>query len=385
MGYRAATALTALLSLAVATPAAGVEADVTARYREGSGGFINTTPPAQFCTRWPQHCAGLYTVNIPVSYQKRVENRAADLRDRYYIGVPSRRTLTLRDASGASHTASLEITGVSQKVKTPSPYDWNPVWGGDPGGGCTRLQSYWAISGEALYLWRINNPPAPTPCHADSDGAPGDTLEVSSTELAIGFRLVLPEPVRMTQGVYKGSVSYSIGPGREFDIGNGTRDLSDSLVVLNIEVDVAHPFRVDLPAGAERVLLEPTGGWSQWLSGGRRPSRLYRDVPFKLWSGGPFSVAARCPQTRCVLRNGNGHEVPLNIALTLPAAISHDNGAVRGLPLDRTPVRLASYAPVLNQPGQLRFEVLPEHVEAMTDQPGTTFATDVTLVFEAEL
>lgn len=74
--------------------------------------------------------------------------------------------------------------------------------------------------------------------------------------------------------MYRGSLTYTIGPGGDFDFGNNVTGLSGDTLVINFELDVQHAFIFEFPPGSERAVLEPKGGWQAWLDGGQPRAHL---------------------------------------------------------------------------------------------------------------
>ena len=129
----------------------------------------------------------------------------------------------------------------------------------------------------------------------------------------------------------------------------------------------------------------------QWLGGGQAPGLIYRDLPFRLWSTGPFKAYKLCQHYTagtCGIRNDASHEVPVTVAITLPGGIEHQGRPVQQLALpsgQAAALAFESAMPTLNRPGQLRFQVERNDVQAMLRHPGATYAGQVTVVFDAEL
>ena len=191
--------------------------------------------------------------------------------------------------------------------------------------------------------------------------------------------------------MYRGQTTYQVGPGADFDFGNDVSNLNTSNLTINFELDVVHAFVIDFPAGSERVVLEPPGGWTQWLNNKRLPERLYRDLPLRIWSSGPFTVHTRCEYplgSQCAIRNdANDHQVPVQVALTLPSVILHNGQPVTRLPLpvgEATAIELEATQPALNRGGSLHFQVDKHAVSEMTRYPGARYEGDVTVVFDAD-
>jgi len=69
----------------------------------------------------------------------------------------------------------------------------------------------------------------------------------------------------MRAGTYRGQVTYSVGPHKDFDLGNVMLP-NDEQITLNFILSVDHILKVEIPPGGERVELLPQGGWQGWLS-----------------------------------------------------------------------------------------------------------------------
>ncbi|MFJ4068495.1 hypothetical protein ACIPW4_24815 [Pseudomonas sp. NPDC089996] len=376
--------------------AVALEATVTAQYRaQASGRFENTTPLASFCQRWPSECAGTLAMKVPITYTKTTVTGDPDYRNRYYLQMPGVRQVDVfHDQTGEHHTLRFELTGVSQTVVASSNYGVNPVWTRYPQGGCRFRQSYLHTGRPypVRYLWELKNSSSPTSCYSDpQDGKNGEVIDNDVSEMGISYTLDMPAPYRMKPGIYRGSVTYSIGPGADFDFGNAVSNLNGSSLTLNFVLDVQHAFIFDFPPGSERAVLEPPGGWQAWLGGRGAPERLLRDLPFRLWSTGPFKVYKLCRYyagNGCGIRNRAGHQVPVDIALSLPGGIQHAGGAVQRLllPTGRdSALAFDSVTPVFNRPGQLHFEVGKQDVRTMLDHPGSRYEGEATVVFDAQL
>lgn len=377
-----------VLALYWAPPLDAAQVTITAQYRGGTE-FTNTTPQAAFCGRWPHYCNGVETVGIPITYDKRTVNEATDPRDNYYIKLPSRRSVTvINDHTGESYTLTFEMFAVSQYVATTG--GQSPVFTLYVRGGCSYLYTLGA-GNWASYLWNVRTPPNPDGCYPiGSPGGVGTERHVQTRDFGVAYRLSMPSPLKMKQGLYRGQVSYSVGAGGDFDFGNDVSNLSDTSLTVNFELDVVHAFVIDFPNGSDRVVLEPPGGWTQWLNNRRLPERLYRDLPMRIWSSGPFTVHTRCEYNlggRCAIRNpGNEHQVPVQVALTLPTVIQHNGQPVNRLPLpvgEAEAVLLEAMAPALNRTASLHFQVDKAGVAEMTRYPGARYEGDVTIVFDA--
>lgn len=379
------------LSLLAPVVAEAAQVTLSAEYRgQAEGRFHNTTPQAGFCTHWPADCAGIQTVGLPIHYTKKTEKNAADPRDQFFIQLPSRRILHVtHQQSGERYPLSLEILTVSQRVHMRGTA--NPIFTQYVQGGCRYRRTY-GTGGWTMYLWNVLDSVSPRACSSGGDGAKrGDVHTVPVDDLAIAYRLSMPSPLSMKPGLFRGSLEYSVGPGGDFDFGNDVTDLNSNRLTVDFELDVQHAFVIDFPPGSERAVLEPPNGWSGWLSRGQAPQRLYRDLPFRIWSSGPFKAYKLCQyplQGRCGIRNAANHEVPVTVALSLPAGIRTEGREVRRveLPSDKSAaLAFEAQQAVFNRSANLHFEVEREHAQQMLAHPGSTYQGNVTVVFDAHL
>lgn len=374
--------------------AQALEVTISAEYRGGgSGRFVNTTPPAALCRLWSGLCNGKSTVDVPIAYSKRSQQSAGDLRDRYYLKMPSRKQVEVfHELNGEMRRMNFDILSVSQQVHTPSNFSYSPLQGSVQG-GCSngsRLSSHAART--VTFHTYMRQPQAPEPCWASYSWAPVNHVDNSEvTQMGVSFLLDIPPPYRLAAGIYRGSLTYSIGPGGDFDFGSGVTALSGDSLTVNFVLDVQHAFIFEFPPGSERAVLEPKDGWQAWLGGAAAPSQVYRDLPFRLWSTGPFKVYKTCQYTlgdQCGIRNQHHDQVPVEIAMTLPAGILHQGRPVTRLSLPTGPaaaLQFESMQPTLNRGGQLHFSVARNGVQAMLKQPGTTYSGEATVIFDAEL
>ncbi|MBA1205379.1 hypothetical protein G7009_27105 [Pseudomonas capeferrum] len=210
--------------------------------------------------------------------------------------------------------------------------------------------------------------------------------------MSVAYTLELPPTYRVKPGIYRGSVTYSIGTGGDFDFGNEVTALNDNSLTINVVLDVQHTFLLEFPQAADRVVLEPPGGWSAWLEGGRVPTRLYSELSMRLWSSGPLKVYKLCEYDVgdvCGIRNRRGEEVPLKVAITLPYGIRYQGWQTvrqKALPTGRAAaLELESQLPTANGPGQLHFEVAQDDLRPMLDRGAELYSGKVTVVFDAEI
>ena len=379
----------------VAPIAMALDVTITAQYLGGgTGRFDNTTPPGGLCSSWSATCRTRTTVTLPITYDKKTTKGAVDPRDNFYVGLPAKREVDVyHDTTGESRRLSFEWTALSQVVLTGGPLSYHPLYNRVLSGGCSSV-GYVAQERPAKvsYLWNVVQPTTPSPCWSYSRTAPEGRVEIASVlETSVAYEMVVTPPFRMPSGIYRGSVTYSIGPGGDFDFGNDVTALSGNSLTVNFVLDVQHAFLFEFPPGSERAVLEPPGGWQAWLAGGKPPQRLTRDLPFRAWSTGPFKVYKLCQYdvgAECGIRNERNDQVPVLVALTLPGGIQHAGGQVERLALPsgaQAALQFDAVTPTLNRRGQLHFDVERSQVQNMLKHPGSTYTGQVTVVFDAEL
>ena len=238
----------------------------------------------------------------------------------------------------------------------------------------------------ALFFWIV---PENAGACSVTNGVEIPRLSYSSLEY--GYELKTPNPLGMDAGTYEGSITYTMGPGGDMDFGNAMIP-DETALTFNFILSVEHVLKVDLPAGANRVELLPEGGWQAWLNQGRRPSRLWRDQTFAISASSRFKMTLECGLVignTCGLRNSDGDEVPLQVAVSLPYGLrdQHDQG-VNKLPLRLDGVGTELFQPtqyVNNREGKLHFEVARDDVADMLKKPGSTYSGVATVIWDSEV
>ena len=205
------------------------------------------------------------------------------------------------------------------------------------------------------------------------------------------YELRTPNPLTMSGGQYHGSITYTMGPGGDYDFGD-VMVLNKNALTFDFILSVEHDLKVDLPPGGNRIELLPDGGWQAWLNRGRAPTRLYRDQTFRIAASSRFKMQLECSivmGNTCGLRNVNGDEVPLQIAVTLPSGIDgRGNQAVQKRPLRLDGDGTELFQPLLyvnDRPGTLHFEVLRDDMAEMLKQPGSTYTGVATVIWDSEI
>jgi hypothetical protein len=215
---------------------------------------------------------------------------------------------------------------------------------------------------------------------------------MSYTHLDFAYELRTPNPLKMSSGQYTGTVTYTVGPGQDLDMGD-VMIPSDSVIRFNLKLDVEHTLKVEVPPGGNRVELVPPEGWQSWLNSGRKPTRLFRDQRFHISASSRFKMALECQHisgnTCAIAETGTGHAVPVDVSVTLPDGLTD----AAGQPVNRRRLLRDGSGTELFQPGlyvdrrsgTLHFEVGQGSVEQMLDSGATTYSGDVTVIWDSQV
>ncbi|WP_033064251.1 hypothetical protein [Pseudomonas sp. GM18] len=395
------------------TSAWAEEVSILASFRPDSANpqqnkFKNDTPPSGYCASYPAQCSDnqMFSLRVPIQFNSNapIEARHDSPRQGATIQVPAqwRELSVVHEATGEPETVRVRIAGVG------STYVTEDVISLVGGGSDYRLAHN--------QLWGASWVNAPAPCLYSGVGFYGNThygffwktpTEGSCSKQAqfdvpwlrydyldFAYELVTPNPLGMSSGRYSGSLTYSIGPHGDFDMGD-VMEPTDSALTLNFILEVQHTLKVEIPPGGNRVELVPQGGWQAWLTQGRKPTRLFRDQTFNLSSSSRFKMNLDCQYSldgnRCSVRDPvSGHVVPLDVSVTLP------NGLVDAAaqPVSRRPLRRDGSGTELFQPrfyvdrkpGTLHFEIARDQVDEML-KPGVarSYSGNVTVIWDSEV
>ncbi len=395
-------ALCALALLVGAGSAHAAEIYITAEFKPSTLNpdkreFVNTTPWSGVCNSTHlQTCIdnNWWSIDTKIRGTKQGVYQANYGPNGFYIGMPPARTVNVTSDDGEhSFDLGFNIIGAAMRLwdrEGDGPKE--PASAGNPNNCNLGLKNTHAGNHSIMRMFLRRD---------GGEGAVACALHwVSSnnyevTEFDFTYKLTTPQPLGMPSGVYRGMTTFRVGgtgEGADFDLGNGVV-LEDNVVNVHFELDVHHPFELELPPGSDRAVLAPKGGWTQWSDHGIVPKLLERELPFTLSSSGQFSVSLQCqyplPDGRCAIRNltQTAEDAPLDIQLTLPGfrVASTGEDAV-GLPLTTTmaPPIFTTPSLVIRRPSRLHFAVNGEPVNKMLDHPGSHYRGDVTVIFDAD-
>jgi len=372
--------------------------------------FNNDTPPSGYCASYPQQCVDneMFSLQVPIQFDssRPIMANHEDPRQGAMINAPTqwRELAVLHGATGESETVRVRIAGIGSRYRTE---DVISLVGG--GGSDYRLahnqlwgNSSWVnapapclYSGVGFYSTTTYGFFWKTPTQgACVKGASFDVPWLRYEYLDFAYELITPNPLGMSAGKYVGSMTYTLGPGADFDMGDIMQP-SSSTLTLNFELDVQHTLKVDVPPGGNRIELVPQGGWQSWLTQGRKPTRLFRDQTFNISASSRFKMQMECQYSQdgrtCSLHEPlSGHFVPLNVGVSLPHGLTDAGGqpvSHRQLRLDGSGTEL--FQPgfyVDRKPGTLHFEIPASEVAEMI-RPGQQrqYSGGVTVIWDSEV
>jgi hypothetical protein len=376
----------------------GATQEITAVFRPDPGNpmvnkFENTTPPGGYCRDHPTYCEnGVFSISFPINFSAVVALQPlVEIRDGPMFQVPSSLTAVTVTHRETAHTEQvfLRITGIGgmhHQTLPLGPASWEsgnwvnapaPCQYGGVGYGNAYLYGFfWRVPAGAGVCFK-------RPTHMIPD--------FKYRDMSISYELITPNPLGMQLGVYEGTHNFLVGPGQDFDMGDVMLP-DDNMLTLNFMLSVQHALSVELPAGGNRIELVPQGGWQAWMNQGQKPSRLFRDQTFNFSSSSRFKMQLACERVigdTCALKNGDDHEVPLDVSVTLPHGLTRaDGAAVIRQPLLLSGVGTELFQPgfyVNRRPGTLHFEVKKEHADTMVTQGGTTYSGQATVIWDSEL
>lgn len=388
-----------------------VEQDITATFVPDPANqlvnrFVNTTPQTGVCPNYiAARCAqlGIFSLRVPDLKFRSIQPIPAghtDPRQGATFSVPSswRPVDVVHSRTGERETVEVRIAGIGGTwniARPPGVSAWTPPGSSywrkpwtTPPPPCSGLDINVAGVAFAFFFWLI----------PEGAGACGvvptkDIPWFQHSAVEYVYELKTPNPLGMSSGEYRGSLTYSVGPGGDFDMGDVMLP-NDTSITLNFKLDVQHSLKVEIPPGGHQVELLPQGGWQAWLNQGRKPARLFRDQTFNVSASSRFKVQLECQYSAgntCALRDTeSAQQVPLDISVSLPGGLTD----AAGQPVQRRPLLLDGTGTELFQPGvyverkpgTLHFEVAREHVEQMLDEStGRTWSGNVTVIWDSEV
>ncbi|WP_434561471.1 hypothetical protein J3P95_05965 [Pseudomonas sp. Z5-35] len=412
----AVRSVVSVLLFACVPAANAVSRDITAIFRPDASKpnlnqFTNTTPISGYCTDFPADCAAtkIFSIQLPITFNssRPIQANHTDYRQGATFKVPANwRTAHVTHAvTGETETVEVRFSGIGSRYQLPTSVlnlignpdislslAHNRLWGGygnswvNPGSPCgyTGRGGFNATSYRFFWKTRVEA--------ACSKKASFLIPSFTYQYLEFAYELRTPNPLKMSSGLYTGSLTYSVGPGQDLDMGD-VMIPSDAILTLDFKLTVEHTLKVEVPPGGNRVELVPQEGWQSWLNSGRKPSRLFRDQRFHISASSRFKMALECQQisgnTCAVSETGSGHTVPVDISVSLPNGLTDGSGQ----PVNRRRLLRDGSGTELFQPGQyidrgpgtLHFEIGRNSVEQMLDSGAKAYSGSVTVIWDSEV
>lgn len=393
-----------LMMAIIASDAWAFDIDISARFspdptRPDSNKFENTTPVSGYCQEHSTECElnDIFSLLIPMELHNSTAIMAnhSDPRQGAMFKLPtSFITTSITNDHGDVAEVKFRISGFGAKQ--------NLVPGASVITGGLTHRDLWSTSSWAN---------APAPCTRTGVGYGNDHVyqffwktpsagecrttalfeipKLTFSDINLAYELTTPNPLKLTSGNYSGKISFTVGPGQDFDFGD-VFVASDSIATFNFKLSVDHILNIQFPPGADRLALIPDGGWQQWLLRGRRPEKLFANQSFQIWSSSTFKMLLQCQYpvyNQCGIQNEAGDLVPVETRVTLPTGMV----ALSGMAVNRH--LLSNSNPSVFYPSQyvdngraaLHFEVSRDSVAQMTSHAGTRYSGNVTIVWDSEL
>lgn len=402
------------LLVILAAPSAGaVTQEIRALFTPDSANpqrntFVNKTPVSGYCEYYPNVCrqSNTFSIRLPTRFDSATSIQPdGSERNQAMFSLPTQwRSLTVinRD-TGESETVEVRIAGIGSNYVLS---DSVTKLTGEP----TALQGHQKLWTGSSWVY------APRPCESSGMGFVGDKYYaffwktpvtgscvkravfpipgMSYDYLDFAYELRTPNPLGMSSGLYTGSISYRVGPGGDFDMGDVMLP-SDPDLTLDFVLDVQHTLKVDIPPGGDKVQLVPAGGWQSWLHAGRKPVRLFRDQTFHISASSRFKMQLECEFLQlynCMVRNpANGRTAVVQVSVSLPNGLTD----LSGRPVQRRPIRVnfgeesMKFQPgfyVDRAPGILHFEMSPFWTsEIIKADEGGRYSGNITVIWDSEI
>ncbi|MCX2544563.1 hypothetical protein [Pseudomonas sp. COW5] len=369
--------------------------------------FVNKTPNSGYCTLDPAQCTdnNMFSIELPVRFDSSRPIIPGAPADAMMIKVPSnwRQLTVVNSETGESEIVEVRIIGIGSKYVLPTS-------AAELVGVTDILEGHQRLWSNSSWVY------APPPCQYSGVGwyspntyrffwkAPVETWctkvaqyrvpSMSFDKLDFAYELRTPNPLSMSSGIYTGSLTYTLGPGGDFQMG-AMMIPDDTSLTLDFVLDVQHTLKVDLPPGGNRIALEPEGGWKRWLNSRQLPGRLFRDQTFHISASSRFKMFLECAQgtpSNCYLYNeANTMAAPLNVSVSLPGGLTDVSGKPvnrqRLAPLGGNAIIFYPGAYVDRQQGTMHFDIDDKTVieRMLTLDQGYKYSNLIVVVFDSEI
>jgi hypothetical protein len=398
---------TMLVGLVVQSEAATV--DINAEYfptRENPTHymFLDRSVQSGYCEEQWQTCKSLSLVGfrLPISFRTRTAiQRLSPERQGVMFNVPShwQKLNVVHEASGDTQELQVRVAGIgtlydikedvrklvgNNNIQTAHGLLWESgTW--QRALPCQGYYYHMSHGSQDRGFWRV-------PLNAGTCAKRSNFLLDSRTTfeyLEIAFEYLPPKPLEMKSGIYTGNIKFPIGSGG-IDVGDNMYPVNDNLIDVNFTLKVEHAMKVEVPPGGTKIELAPQGGWQSWLMAGRRPTRLFRDQTFSIWTTSKFKMHIQCDAStsyECAIKDPVSKQVvELKVSVTLPHGVTD----TAGQPVNYRRLTGTQYfqpGSVINRAqGTLHFEIGREQMESMIKpNVASRYSGNVVVVWDSEV
>lgn len=406
-------AVATIFALTSATLAQGAVLAINAEFkpdptRPNFNKFDNKTPSSGYCSYFPDKCNpnGMFSIRTQIAFTSSgpIAANHTDPRQGAIFYIPTQwRNLTVRNSqTGDQETVRIRIVGFGSQYRV-SPNDirllvnngqpgidigpahrmmWGVSWNTAPENclGSSATVSYNQI--DFTFFWLT---PSPLACRKQ---AYYNIPNFRYNYLDFAYELETPNPLEMSTGIYTGNITYTLGPNKDFDMGD-IMIPTDPTLSLNFTLTVLHTLKIDIPPGGNKVELTPKGGWQQWLQKGRVPEKIYRDQPVLISASSRFKMQLNCEWIQddtCAISNGS-HQVPVNVLVSMSNGIANDGDSS---PVSRKPLSVTTaqiFKTIFyeeNRASTLHFEIDKAYVAQMLSAQGN-YKGNITVIWDSDL
>lgn len=383
---------------ALSTDVAAEDLSISASFRPSATNpnydkFVNETPQSGFCASYS--CPpGAFSIMTGLAVNNRVinSNDPGDMRLHTYQKLRSewRQVNLFHRDSGRWITFDFRLNLIGQRFFRPSNSwehaDFNNA-GASPEGGCSGRNGQVSKN---VYLFAWVHPEASgSVCSKHISNI--DRSDVTINQISVGYELRSLNPMTMPNGIFRGSIEYTVGKGMDIDLGEG--DYNDNVLRINIEATIEHELKITA-LGNTRINLQPQGGWDSWNQSGAPDFQLSGRGNFVMVASSPLSVSVECTYSilnACALQmDGSTEKAPVLVNLTMPGMRVRETGAPVEdvfIPLYRGGVAGMVIEPIsyVNGIGTVDFTVGKAASALMVEHLGSTWRGATTLIFDSEL
>lgn len=371
--------------------------DVTAEYKPksydiGDSLFKSTTKCEKLTGwMWLGNCNGsisplddlLFSINTNVNRKTSV-NFLEPKDSFFFLGFPREGNIVLASSDGVRFSASFipKMMGVYYNADIKPNIGW-PFYNNvisNPIGGCSDIEKHLG-GGDFLSHWMVLwKGEAGNKCYTKSSLLSNGNIK----GYFFGFKIKPPSPIGMPNGIYKGSITLSLGKDGDLSFGNGT--YTDNQLVINLTLVVRHQLKVVFPMNEKKLDLQPVRGWNNWIyrKNGHVPDSLTATLAARIWASAPYNVRLKCQYinaegNRCLIKNERAnHSVPVDVFAT----------GMRGGQYLTYPNKDENYyghSVLSGDERPFKFEIKGVQASEMKKHPGGHYKGDITIIIEAAI